>query len=47
MEDYCLLSLNDLKQKLTERRASWQNAHEPRSDAGHALKIEARQVERL
>jgi hypothetical protein len=28
VEDYCPLSLNDLKQKLTERRASWQNAHD-------------------
>jgi hypothetical protein len=28
VEDYCLLSLNDLEQKLIERRASWQMAND-------------------
>jgi hypothetical protein len=28
MEDYCLLSLNDLKQKLADRRVAWQQAHD-------------------
>jgi hypothetical protein len=28
VEDYCLLSLNDLKQKLADRRAAWKRAHD-------------------